>query len=861
MIPLKLNLRNFLCYGEGVPVLDLQGIHVACLCGQNGHGKSALLDSMTWALWGKARGKTQEELIRYGSDEMLVDLEFHSQETVYRVTRMHSTGRGRRRAGITDLQFQVLAASGYLPITGNTLRETQAKVNQVTGMDYDTFINSAFLMQGRADEFTNKTPGERKDVLAKILGLGYYDLIQDRAKERSDEKKDNAFVIEGELQRMRQDISRKDDYVHQLESVNSELADVARRLEAGTQTLDALKMHVDDLRRKSAEVEEVTRRIPSIEADISHLQKQIDTGQSRIDGYQALVLERGIIESGLAQFQRLRQRYEKLNSVREQFDHLNGQKSELEKSVDSARARLEEQVKQTEKRVNDELRPSAKAAPDITQKLSEERPRLDELTKEEQTIADKRRYLNDLATRIGRLGASAGQLKSEGQELRSKLNLVQNSHQGARCPLCDTELGSEGCLRLTDGYNAQIQEKLMLYNENQSALEEGDREKLRLERELPHMEAALRGDRQKVQRNIAVLEIKLEESLNAARLLEAMSRGLKEGQQSLQQGTYATEEKKQLAGLAAQIESLGYDREAHNTLYDEMGRLQSFEERHKRLEEAVVNLPQERDDHSRAQEMYHHRQEELLASGSKLQKMEAEISQLSEFEKRLKVAEEVCRKLESSHAALYRRQIELDNELAKLDALVKSIGHREKDLKSMRDEQSIYQELADAFGKRGIQSMLIETILPRLEDETNSLLGRMTDNRMHLKLETQRERKSGRGEAIETLEIKISDEMGPRSYEMFSGGEAFRINLALRISLSKVLAHRRGAPLPTLFIDEGFGTQDAMGRERILDVISAIEDDFEKIIVITHLEELKEAFQARIEVEKLETGSTFWISY
>ena len=51
MIPLRLNLRNFLCYRENVPELDFTGLHVACLCGSNGHGKSALLDAITWNLW------------------------------------------------------------------------------------------------------------------------------------------------------------------------------------------------------------------------------------------------------------------------------------------------------------------------------------------------------------------------------------------------------------------------------------------------------------------------------------------------------------------------------------------------------------------------------------------------------------------------------------------------------------------------------------------------------------------------------------------------------------------------------------------------------------------------------------------
>jgi exonuclease SbcC len=135
----------------------------------------------------------------------------------------------------------------------------------------------------------------------------------------------------------------------------------------------------------------------------------------------------------------------------------------------------------------------------------------------------------------------------------------------------------------------------------------------------------------------------------------------------------------------------------------------------------------------------------------------------------------------------------------------------------------------------------------------------MTDNRMNVKLETQRERASGQGDPRETLDILVSDELGPRSYEMYSGGEAFKVNLAMRIALSKVLAHRIGAPLPTLFIDEGFGSQDMVGRERILDLINAIGNDFEKVLVITHLEDLKDGFEVRINVEKTESGSTFWI--
>ena len=55
MIPISLSLQNFLSYGENVPPLDFSSFHVACISGRNGHGKSALLDAITWALWGEAR--------------------------------------------------------------------------------------------------------------------------------------------------------------------------------------------------------------------------------------------------------------------------------------------------------------------------------------------------------------------------------------------------------------------------------------------------------------------------------------------------------------------------------------------------------------------------------------------------------------------------------------------------------------------------------------------------------------------------------------------------------------------------------------------------------------------------------------
>ncbi len=202
--------------------------------------------------------------------------------------------------------------------------------------------------------------------------------------------------------------------------------------------------------------------------------------------------------------------------------------------------------------------------------------------------------------------------------------------------------------------------------------------------------------------------------------------------------------------------------------------------------------------------------------------------------------------------------VALQERLRQLAELEVNKQEKAKLLQEALNEESIYKELAEAFSKKGIQALLIEQALPEIEIEANRLLAKMTDNRMSLRLESQRETR--KGDTIETLDIKIADELGTRNYEMYSGGEAFRIDLALRIALSMLLVRRAGASLPILIIDEGFGTQDSSAREKLIEAINSIQDDFEKIIVITHLEEMKDKFDTLINVTKTANGSMISIS-
>lgn len=854
MIPLKLSLQNFLCYRDDNHSLDLRGIRVACLCGNNGHGKSALLDGITWALWGKARGSGHADLVHYGRSGMWVELEFGAADAHYRVMRRY------RNPGGSDLQLQLKSAAGFYPITGNSIRESQAKINSIIGMDYDTFINSAFLIQGRADEFTNKTPAERKEVLGKIIGLDRFNELQRRSRDRARERRERGNFLEGEIGYKRQETAVKPEIRKDLAETLESIRSLSGELEQRNSEAEGLRQEIQGLERRIAEGEEMQRRVPQLEAEIVRYEADARQRSSRIDGYQELI-DRGMdIEEGFTEYQHSLEETERLNVVRFRFDEFSRIVNSLRQAITETKARLEEQRNSLKRRLESELEPTAQKAPSLEGQLSETASALEVLTREEETLGRESAQLQDLTVQVRTLNDSQKRLKTEGQQLGDKLKLLNASHEDARCPLCDTSLGEEGCARLAATYDEDIRQKRREYSQNQRSLKEMQDQEQRLTLKLREDENSLQQRKQRCLRQTALLERQLDDSRRAQEESVKVRPEVERLERLLDNGQFAPAEQAELKIKGAALESLGYSPQRHAELSRKLQGLQRYQLLNQQLAEARRSLPQEQEGLAQVREAVEDRRERLAQMRESLSSLGRDQVRLAEVSQQLSRLLAGIGGLESRHDNLLARRGQLQGSLQRIEELERQIGRQRSELGRLREEQAIYEELRVAFGREGVQALLIDTILPQIEAEANSLLGRMTEGRMNLKLESQRPLQSRKGQFAETLEIRVSDELGHRSYEMFSGGEAFRINLALRIALSKVLANRSGASLPTLFIDEGFGTQDSAGREQILDVLSTLEQDFKCIIVITHLEELKDYFPVRIEVEKRDGASTAWIS-
>jgi exonuclease SbcC len=331
---------------------------------------------------------------------------------------------------------------------------------------------------------------------------------------------------------------------------------------------------------------------------------------------------------------------------------------------------------------------------------------------------------------------------------------------------------------------------------------------------------------------------------------------LADRQRVLADQAFVPEDRRRLAGLEKRIAALGYDDKRHLSLRTRAAELAGVDRERQLLEQARLSA-----EHLDAQIA------ELAANLKRLEEEcaadEQRAGQLRTQTQTLPMGRQRLGELTAQAAQAHRTRDETRDQCmfgqSKLDNCAFLERKQRESLArqdALRREQSIYGDLAYAFGRRGVQAMIIETAIPEIEEEANRILARMTDGRMHVKFETQRDVRSGIG-TIETLDIKISDELGTRSYEMFSGGEGFRVNFSIRIALSRLLAHRAGTRLQTLVVDEGFGSQDQDGRDRIVEAIQAIESEFEKILIITHLEDLRDRFPVRIEVSKTPQGSTY----
>lgn len=172
----KIKLNNFLSHKNTELNLNRSGLYLILgknkLTGlSNGSGKTSLIvDSIEYCLFGSSNRciTAGDNLITDGDNSMSVEITFIKNNRRSIVLRKRTRGKATK-----------LTINGK---SGNSIKETQAVLEKIIGMDYDTFRHSVGFEQGKMSSFSELSPTEAKSVLMRILQLDKYDGYYKRAK-------------------------------------------------------------------------------------------------------------------------------------------------------------------------------------------------------------------------------------------------------------------------------------------------------------------------------------------------------------------------------------------------------------------------------------------------------------------------------------------------------------------------------------------------------------------------------------------------------------------------------------------------------------------------------------------------------
>jgi exonuclease SbcC len=1016
MVPVQLQLQNFLSYGTEAPPLDFGRFEVACLSGRNGQGKSALLDAMTWALFGEARKssgkrKPDDELIRIGTRHMQVAFTFDLDGTRYRVQRdFQRSATGKTTNSNLEFQLYDPDAERFNPLTRGHQRDTQARIESTLGLDYHTFINSAFLLQGRSDEFTKKSPSQRKEILGRILNLSRYERLARKAHERWKAAKRRVARAEAEVQRLSAALEEAPAWNEEKAEVEAALAEKQAALAQLREAEQGLRTRVSDLEAKAREARALAQRLDALaqrrrqhEADAAELAEKIDRAQ-------ALLAQRDTIQANYERREALQKERNALDDRREvhrglekQLDRLNNERDRTERDLKHRLHTLVTEVKTGEAALNEwaatlAQRPEIERKHQAARQAEAERRRLAAVRDQREaatqrltviekdlhahraslkaTLSQREERLAALADALQRLPALRQQVATleardaERQEAQAQMQAVEEegkalgaaiatlegqieTHRAAQaevraeraafraatgdaeaCPTCGTPLTDAHRARVEGTFAQQLEALEAKVEAAQAAVAERETERQAL-RQAYRAAQARRDAHADVPSALGRARAQVQalgEQQSARADLQAEAQALR---QQIEHKTYGADLRAERTRLRETLAEMPFDADHYDAVQQRAARAESLrerlndldaiaarrEERQKKVERAraeaerlrtrladgtalgdlpariqhtqqqlaavdfdaprladvkrelaaladagarmtaLLNAQHNRDDWQAQRAKTHERaaatRQDEAALRTKRQALLAALDDRPALESELRATRA---DIEAAEAACSTLQTRLGHLTARLEQAAEHRAARtaaRAERKEAVRQRTLYQHLKRAFGKHGIPSLIIEETIPEIEHRANDLLDRLTDGKMHVRLETLADKKSGGTK--ETLDIVLTDEQGqPRPYETFSGGESFRVNFALRIALAQLLAERSGVRVRTLVIDEGFGTQDEEGIQRLVEAINVIRDDFAKVLVVTHLQRLKHVFPVRIEVAKdPATGSSF----
>ncbi len=757
------------------------------IIGPNGAGKSTILEAIAWAIYGSQALRGTVDTIRFNRapGRSRVAVELEFE-----------LGGERYRIVRSARNAELYRDDGKDPIAAG-ISEVTRQLTRRLGMSRDEFFNTYFTGQKELQFLAAMKPNARRLFLSRVLGYERLRDAQNLAREQRN-------VLKGQVEELRRGLGDEAEVARAVDEAERKLSEASAALAEHERT------EVKAAER-FAQLEPAWMKSQAERERDRQLNEELRVLQARLEGAEESLKK---AEAELAELDDVRAEMDALRERAAPLAGLSGEEENLRRLAQSAaeRVALEKQLEEQRERIEALAEKHAKLEATIEKRgdlataaatREEDRARLE--AERDRIRADWQRDRQDVDARLR-------MLLDQAEELKKQVEQIEEAGPDGICQACRRPLGAEydrvlGDLRLE--YDGVIADGKWHRKREEQLAEEPP--------EVAAADAGLASARKELDR----IRGELAGAEAARSQFEALATDLEN------EKTRA----RKLAGTIALIPE-GYDAARHDEV---RRRLEELKELEKKITQLEARLEAEK-----------RLKVEAAEAAEELRQRRADIAELERARAEVGFAaeqfESLGKEFESARATLDLARLDAERARGELEwarGAADSARKAEDDLRKLSQlirerekEHRLHNELDAALG--ALRDELNDRVRPELSEIASVFLTELTDGRYN------------QIEIGQDYEIVVLD--AGQEKPVISGGEEDLANLVLRLAISQMIADRAGHTLSLLIFDEVFGSLDEQRRESVVRLLQKLQDRFEQVVLITHIESIREGMDQVVRV-------------
>ncbi|MBC7081723.1 MAG: SMC family ATPase [Thermoplasmatales archaeon] len=769
------------------------------LVGNNGVGKSTIIEAIGWAIYGSRalRNRDQKQIKTQwapAGEDCWVNLKFEMGGNVYEVTRIMS-------GSATDARVKV---------NGSIMASSSAGVTEFLerkiGMDCESFYTSIFAKQQELNALSNKSSSERKKNMLKMLRI---DLLDDAIKKVREDRRNKQEILEW----MEKNLRSLDDLRKNLEANKNRLNFlVSKKMEVENELkkLSEEIKFLEEERRKEKEKAEKFKELNNSKKILEErIKSKFEIKEAKLKEIEEILKKKKEHE----EIKKFAEEYERIYIIKESMDSI------LEKYIE--KKKIEDELF----RKNREIEDFEKEIKKLAKQLEGEEKIFEEIEEIEKIINEINKKREKLSIERNEKNAEIKEKEKRKKNLEKNLKELKEAGEDSNCPTCGRPLKEKYKEIL-----ANIENEI---NEYEGRIRELALQVLKIEEDYKKLEMENKEN-----------ELKKKKMEETSRKISSLREKIKFFDE---QKNSRIEERNRLLLKIKEYEGILFDEEEYNKISKRLKELLPIKNKSSILENEIKKIPQ-------IEKEIEEIEKDISLISSQIKNLTVEIEKLSFDEKKYAKIEEdyeiVRNKMKEAEKEFIRLEGEIEN-------VKKEIDRNEKDIKEEEEKREKIKVLRKEIA--GLEMLAGDRETGLLNDFKRYLISKIGPTLSLFASQFFSKFTQGKYKEIEIDEdynIGIYDGGEKFDIERFSGGEKDIANLSLRLAISQLISQRSDVSLNLIALDEIFGSQDRERRKSILNALAELRDQFSQIILITHIDDIKESLENIIKIYENEDGSS-----